>query len=244
MGGVPTITIALTTISSDLDARARASSTPHSAIANGEPRYGPLCRSVRCGQAVVAVSVRRLRVSATARRARIASTQAATPRDVSAAPRGARATMAAAAARRLRLHPGRGGITAFGHLANRGGLPAGTRHDDGTERLPVCVVPVGVKQKMKTAGPAVEVVEAQRPDRARRAQRNPPQGRERQIELSRRRPRRVPVAETNQPVAVHHGVVRRRVLMTHDQARSQRAADEPPFVRRRHEADRRAMEPS
>jgi hypothetical protein len=40
-------------------------------------------------------------------------------------------------------------------------------HDDGTESLPVCVVPVGVRQEMKTAGSAVEVVEAQRLDRAR-----------------------------------------------------------------------------
>src|SRR5215472_3624865 len=32
--------------------------------------------------------------------------------------------------------------------------------------------------------------------------------------------------------------------MAHDQARSHRAADEPPFVRRRHEAHRRVMDPS
>ena len=95
---------------------------------------------------------------------------------------------------------------------------------------------------MKAAGSAVEVVEAQRLDRARRAERNPPQGRERQIELSRGRRRCVPVAETNQPVAVHHGVVRRRILMTHNQAGLQRAADEPPFVRRRDEAHGRVME--
>ena len=100
------------------------------------------------------------------------------------------------------------------------------------------------QQEMKAAGSAVEVVEAQRLDRARRAERHPPPGRERQIELSRRRRRRVPVAETDQPVAVHHCVVRRRILMAHDQARSHRAADEPPFVRRRHEAHRRVMDPS
>src|SRR5215469_10800336 len=80
--------------------------------------------------------------------------------------------------------PGPGRITAIGHLTNHGGLPPGALHDDGTESLPICAVAVGVKQEMKTAGSAVEVVEAQRLDRARRAEGHPPQGRERQIGLS------------------------------------------------------------
>jgi hypothetical protein len=48
--------------------------------------------------------------------------------------------------------PGPGRITAIGHLTNRGGLPPGALHDDGTESLPVCFIPVGVKQEMEAAG--------------------------------------------------------------------------------------------
>src|SRR5947207_6532577 len=88
---------------------------------------------------------------------------------------------------------------------------------------------------MKAAGPVFEIVKAQLFARARRVERHPHERRERQIDFSWRRTRRVPVEEADQPVAVHHRVVRSRILVTDDPPGLHRATGEPPLIRWRDE---------